>query len=113
VDEDLCSKWEEFLDHLAPYPLDGEDNAAFGLGPGTWAASRKPTATDKRNVEQVWLYPLLFEDWTLETKDNAMEKAARATYESLPDRKACICSYDAIWFSQCTFPLGRSTSNVS
>lgn len=90
VDEDLCSKWEEFLDHLAPYPLDEEDNAAFGLGPGTWAASRKPTATGKKNVEQVWLYPVFFEDWTLQTRDDTMDRVAQATYESLPDRKALL-----------------------
>jgi len=90
VDEDIRPKWEEFSEHLPPYPLSKEGEAAFGLGPGTWAACRKPTATGKMNVEQVWLAPVLFEDWTLETKDEAMNSIARATYENLPDRKALL-----------------------
>lgn len=90
VDEDLRPKWKELLEQLAPYPLNEGGNSAFGLGPGTWAACCKPTTTNKMNVEQVWLYPLLFEDWTLETKDEAIDKIAQLTYENLPDRKALL-----------------------
>ncbi|MBW1933833.1 MAG: hypothetical protein JRI56_12775, partial [Deltaproteobacteria bacterium] len=90
VDEDLRPKWRELLEKLAPYPLNEEEGSAFGLGPGTWAACRKPTATGKMNVEQVWLAPVLFEDWTLETKDETMNRVAQVTYENLPDRKALL-----------------------
>ncbi|RLE08749.1 glycoside hydrolase [Candidatus Aerophobetes bacterium] len=90
VDEDLRPKWRELLEKLAPYPLNEEEGSAFGLGPGTWAACRKPTATGKMNVEQVWLAPVLFEDWTLETEDEIMSRTAQLTYENLPARKMLL-----------------------
>ena len=52
--DELRDDWKELLDNLATYPIDGEKDSLFGLGTGTWAASRKPAATGIKNVEQVW-----------------------------------------------------------
>lgn len=47
VDNDLCAKWQECLDNLAPYPL-SSDSDAIGFtvnhrsGNVTWAQGRKP-----------------------------------------------------------------------
>jgi hypothetical protein len=87
IDEDLCRMWREFLDRLTPYPQSDEDDAAYGLGPGTWAACRNPTGTGIKNVEQVWLYPVFFEDWTLLSDDTEMDDIVARTYERLKDRE--------------------------
>lgn len=86
IDSDLRDLWRELLDQLTPYPTDGEDDAAFGLGPGTWAACREPAATEIMNVEQVWLYPAFFEDWTLLRGEEDIDRIAQKTYDKLPDR---------------------------
>ncbi len=87
VDDDLRRLWQKLLKNLAPYPVEGEEGALFSLGPGTWAACRRPAASNRMNVEQVWLYPVFFEDWTLETKDPELDRIVQATYKELPDRK--------------------------
>ena len=87
VDSELRSGWKELMDNLAPYPVDEEKDALFGLGTGTWAACRKRAATGIMNVEQVWLYPVFFEDWSLMSGDETFDGIVKKTYEKLRDRE--------------------------
>jgi hypothetical protein len=87
VDDGLRTTWRKFLDDLTGYPSNDDEDAAFGLGPGTWAACRMPTATGMKNVEQVWLYPVFFEDWTLLSQDRATAEIVARTYAGLKDRE--------------------------
>ena len=87
VDSELRDAWRELLANLAPYPIDEEEDSLFGLGAGTWAACRGPAATGLMNVEQVWLYPVFFEDWSLVGVDDDTEAIVNKTYERLRDRE--------------------------
>ena len=89
VDPDLREQWAAFLDRLAPYPL-GADPRAKALSGGTladdaWAAGYKGAIDGSHNPEDVQLTPIFpFEDWTLETSDEAVGVVARRTLELAP-----------------------------
>lgn len=89
VDVDLRATWKEFLDKLAPYPM-GSDPRAKALTGGVlaedvWAAGYLGDVNGQHNPEDVWLNPVFpFEDWTLETRDAAVDKIVQKTLDLAP-----------------------------
>jgi len=77
TDAQLRGQWKAFLADLAPYPL-GADPRARALTGGAladdaWAAGYKDKVDGSHNSEDVQLTPIFpFEDWTLETNDEAI-----------------------------------------
>ena len=95
VDAELCDKWKEFLSNLAPYPMGHEagSKALTGgaLADDTWAAGHLGDVDGSHNSEDVQLNPIFpFEDWTLETKDPAMDKIAQKTMSLAPRHKSIL-----------------------
>jgi hypothetical protein len=93
VDQDLCQEWRAFLDRLTPYPMGNEPEAQAltdgALAEDAWAAGRLGDVPGQHNGEQVWLMPVFpFEDYTLETNDNAMAGIAQRTFDVLPHRQS-------------------------
>jgi len=76
TDAQLRDQWKAFLADLAPYPL-GADPRARALTGGALAddawAGYKDKVDGSHNSEDVQLTPIFpFEDWTLETNDEAI-----------------------------------------
>ena len=89
VDTELSARWQELLDHLAPYPMgsDPESKALTGgvLANDVWAAGHLGDVDGQHNPEDVWLTPVFpFEDWTLETRNPAVDKIVRRAVELAP-----------------------------
>ncbi len=84
VDIELRAKWQELVDHLAPYPM-GSDPGAKGLAGGVladdaWAAGHLGDVDGQHNPADVWLYPIFpFETWTLETRHPTTDKIVEKT----------------------------------
>ena len=84
VDAELCARWREFLHEVAPYPM-GDDPRARALTEGAlandaWAAGYLDAVDGSHNAEDVQLTPIFpFEDWTLETRDAAVDAISRQT----------------------------------
>lgn len=95
AEADLRAQWQAFLDQLAPYPL-GADPRAKALAGGAladdaWAAGYKDRVDGSHNSEDVQLTPVFpFEDWTLETKDAAMDSVAKRTLALAPRHRAVL-----------------------
>jgi len=89
VDADLRDKWKELLDNLAPYPM-GSDPRAKALSGGVlaedvWAAGYLDVVNGQHNPEDVWLNPVFpFEDWTLETRDAAVDRIVQKALNVAP-----------------------------
>lgn len=95
TDARLRAQWQGFLEELAPYPL-GADPRAKGLAGGAladdaWAAGYLGAVNGSHNSEDVQLTPIFpFEDWTMETRDPAMEAVARRTLALAPRHRAVM-----------------------
>ena len=89
VDADLRTKWAELLENLAPYPM-GSDPRAKALTGGVladdvWAAGYLGDVNGQHNPEDVLLNPVFpFEDWTLETRDAAMDRIVQKSLDLAP-----------------------------
>ena len=89
IDIELRAKWQELVDHLAPYPM-GSDEGAKALGGGVladdaWAAGHLGDVDSQHNPADVWLYPIFpFETWTLETRHPATDKIVEQTITLAP-----------------------------
>jgi hypothetical protein len=89
VDADLRTKWVELLENLAPYPM-GSDPRAKALTGGVlaedvWAAGYLGDVNGQHNPEDVWLNPVFpFEDWTLETRDAAIDRIVQKSLDLAP-----------------------------
>jgi hypothetical protein len=89
VDAELRDRWQELLDHLAPYPLgsDPEAKALTGgvLADDVWAAGHRGAVDGQHNPEDVWLNPVFpFEDWTLETRRPDVDRIVQKTLDLAP-----------------------------
>ena len=95
VDAELRERWQAFLDELAPYPL-GDDPRAKALAGGAladeaWAAGYLGAVDGSHNPEDVQLTPIFpFEDWTLETRDAAVDAVARRTLALAPRHRRVL-----------------------
>ncbi|MBP89186.1 MAG: hypothetical protein CMJ64_21130 [Planctomycetaceae bacterium] len=95
IDSDLRGKWKELLDNLAPYPM-GRDPQAQALSGGVladdvWAAGHLGDVDGQHNPEDVWLNPVFpFEDWTLETRDAAVDKIVQKTLDLAPRHRTVL-----------------------
>ena len=89
IDADLRETWRNFLRELAPYPM-GNDPRARALTGGAladdaWAAGYLGAVDGSQNAEDVQLNPIFpIEDWTLETRDAALNAVAQRTLELAP-----------------------------
>ena len=89
VDADLRAKWKELLHNLAPFPM-GSDPRAKALTGGVlaedvWAAGYLGDVNGQHNPEDVWLNPVFpFENWTLETRDAAIDRIVRKSLDLAP-----------------------------
>jgi len=89
VDADLRDKWRELLDNLAPYPMGGDPRAKALTGgvlaEDVWAAGYLGDVNGQHNPEDVWLNPVFpFEDWTLETRDVALDRIVHKALDLAP-----------------------------
>ena len=90
VDADIRERWQEFIAHLAPYPMGSEPEAQALRGAvksaDTWAAARKADGDGQRHSgqEDVWAAPIFpYEHVTLATKDQALRDVAWRTHRAL------------------------------
>ena len=95
VDEDLRLTWQEFLDHLPPYPLGSEPQAQALTGgvlaDDVWAAGYLGEVDGQHNPEDVWLAPVFpFEDWTLETRDPATDAIVQKLVDLAPRMRSIL-----------------------
>ena len=89
VDADLRHSWQEFLDHLAPYPMGSEPQAQALTGgvlaDDVWAAGYLGAVDGQHNPEDVWLAPVFpFEDWTLETRQPTTDAIVQKLLDLAP-----------------------------
>jgi hypothetical protein len=95
VDADLRGHWKELLANLAPYPM-GADPRAKALTGGAladdvWAAGYLGEINGQNNPEDVWLTPVFpFENWTLATRDAAVDAIVRKTLDLAPRHAAVL-----------------------
>ena len=95
ADAELRGQWKAFLTELAPYPL-GSDPRAKALTGGAladdaWAAGLEGNVGGSHNSEDVQLTPIFpFEDWTLETRDGALDAVANRTLALVPRHRAVL-----------------------
>ena len=102
VDAELRSKWQDLLDHLAPYAMGNEPESkalARGcLAEDVWSAGHvgevadhflegHPGAPpDHFGSEDVWTWPVFpFEDWTLETRDGTTDAIVQKVIDLCPN----------------------------
>ena len=90
VDVELREKWQEFIAHLAPYPMGSEPEAQALTGgvksADTWAAGRLGDVVGCHNGEDVWAAPIFpYEHVTLATKDQALREVACAAHRAMPN----------------------------
>ncbi len=95
ADADLCAQWKAFFAELAPYPLGADPRAKVLTGAvladDAWAAGCKGAVDGSHNSEDVQLTPIFpFEDWTLETRDPAMDAVTRRTLALAPRHRAVL-----------------------
>ncbi|MBN1346412.1 MAG: glycoside hydrolase N-terminal domain-containing protein [Phycisphaerae bacterium] len=95
VDSDLCSKWKDLLDNLAPYPMgaDAEAKRLTGgvLADDVWAAGHLGDVSGSHNPEDVWLNPVFpFEDWTLETRNPATDRIVHKLLDLAPKFRSVL-----------------------
>jgi hypothetical protein len=95
TDAKMRDQWKAYLAELAPYPL-GADPRAKSLTSGVladdaWAAGHLGAVNGSHNSEDVQLTPISpFEDWTLETRDAAMDALARRTLDLAPRHRGVL-----------------------
>ncbi|MBT7861388.1 MAG: hypothetical protein HN712_13785 [Gemmatimonadetes bacterium] len=95
LDDELRVKWQDLLDHLAPYPMgsDPQSQALTGgvLANDVWAAGHLGDVDGQHNPEDVWLNPVFpFEDWTLETRDPAVDDIVQKTLDLAPRMQSIL-----------------------
>lgn len=91
VDDDLRRAWRDLLASLASYPL-GSDPESKGIPTGVladdaWAIGHlgEHPVAECRHKEDICVTPIFpFEDWTLETRDPDMDRAAQRVIELTP-----------------------------
>jgi hypothetical protein len=89
IDAELRGQWRELLADLASYPS-GSDPRARALDGGVladdlWAAGLRGAVDGQHNPEDVWLAPVFpFEDWTLETRDPAVDAIVQGLVDRAP-----------------------------
>jgi len=85
VDADLRSRWQEFLDHLAPYAMGSDPETIPGgiVATDVWAVGhRGPSDHWQTDLAEGLLWPVFpFEDWTLETRDPETDRIAQKAGE--------------------------------
>jgi hypothetical protein len=89
VDPDLRLQWQEFLDHLAPYPMgsDPQSKALTGgvLADDVWSAGHLGNVNGQHNPEDVWLNTVFpFETWTRETRSPTEDAIVRKLLDLAP-----------------------------
>ena len=99
VDGELCAKWRDLLDRLAPYPMGSEPQAQALTGgvlaDDVWAAGHRGAVDGQRNPEDVWLNPVFpFEDWTLETRDAAVDGIVQKIVDMAPRMQSILSGDD-------------------
>jgi hypothetical protein len=82
---------------LAPYPLGSDPRAkaltGSVLADDLWAAGYLGDVDGQHNPEDVWLNPVFpFEDWTLETRDEATSAIVQKTLDVVPRHAAVLQS---------------------
>ncbi|MBN2292027.1 MAG: hypothetical protein JXM70_06350 [Pirellulales bacterium] len=85
VDAELRTKWQAFLDKLAPYVMGSDPGSVGVLAKDAWAAGHYHFVQGSHNSEDVCLVPVFpFEDWTLETHEANMDRIVRKTMDLSP-----------------------------
>lgn len=95
VDADLRGRWRKLLADLAPYPSGGDPRAralAGGvLADDLWAAGLRGEVDGQHNPEDIWLAPVFpFEDWTLETRNPAVDAIVQGLLDRVPRHAAVL-----------------------
>jgi hypothetical protein len=95
TDAELRGQWQAFLADLATYPLGSNPRAKAltggALADDAWAAGLEGKVDGSHNSEDVQLTPIFpFEDWTLETRDGAMDAVAKRTLAVAPRHRAVL-----------------------
>jgi hypothetical protein len=95
TDAELRGQWKAFLAELAPYPLGADPRAkaltGAALADDAWGAGYLGTVNGSHNSEDVQLTPIFpFEDWTLETREAAMDAVAKRTLALAPQHRAVL-----------------------
>ena len=89
IDEQLCAKWKDLLDNLAPYPM-GNEAESVALTDGVlsgdvWAAGHLGEVAGDKNSADSWLTPVFpFEDWTIETRNPETDAIVRKALDIVP-----------------------------
>ena len=85
VDADLRTKWTEFLENLAPFPM-GFDHRSHGVvAPDLWATGHIGVIDLPRDTgaDEAHLFPAFpFEVWTLETREPEIDRIVQELGES-------------------------------
>jgi len=89
VDTGLRAGWAHLLANLAPYPMGSDAGAreltGAVLADDVWAAGLLGDVDGQHNPEDVWLNPVFpFEDWTLETRDPAIDRIVQRLIDLAP-----------------------------
>ena len=95
IDSDLRKQWKELLQNLAPYPMGNDPQAKAltggSLGEDIWAAGYLGEVDGQHNPEDVWLTPVFpFEDWTLETKNDSLDRIVQALVTRAPRHQSIL-----------------------
>jgi hypothetical protein len=95
VDPELRKQWKELLENLAPYPMGNDPHAKAltggSLGEDLWAAGYLGEVDGQHNPEDVWLTPVFpFEDWTLETKNDSLDRIVQALVTRAPRHQSIL-----------------------
>ena len=79
VDAALRAEWRDLLANLSPYPM-GSDSRSVGVAAADiWSVGHKgPSNHVQADPGEGLMWPIFpFEDWTLETREPAMDRVAR------------------------------------
>ena len=99
LDKELCAKWKELLDNLAPYPM-GSEPQSMALTGGVlagdvWAAGHLGDVDGSHHCEDIWLNPIFpFEDWTLETRYPETDRIVQKALNLAPRLSKILNGYD-------------------
>ena len=83
VDAPLRAKWQDLLANLPPYPM-GSDSRSVGVAAADiWSIGHKgPSNHVQADPGEGVMWPIFpFEDWTLETREPAIDRIARKSAE--------------------------------
>ena len=85
VDAELRTRWGEFLDNLAPYPMGSDQESHSVVAPDLWSLGHvgvvdHPRTKDRPHEESLFgIFP--FEIWTLESSEPETERIIRTLAE--------------------------------